>query len=1062
MSTPRTGLRRLWYVASWRARWWWMDTRAGHATRYVLALAVLVAASVYLWHDFTRPAVAGEPALGWVQWVVQVVIMIVSALISMAMAPKPQDAKAQKIDIAKVEDGATLKRIYGPVWIDDPIVIGDKPMGTVDIRKRAGKTWTFKTKWQTVGHWYLRLFHFMLCKGPIDRVLAIRVGGAEAWIGNLADSGTITVSKQNLFGGEDAEGGIDGDFEFMFGRGDQLPNTYLASNLAPEQSAYRGRASVVFKGGRWGTSPYFKSPSFFVSRILSGWDNDACWYPEKAEIYMGEAPPLPWVSAKDPRPDFTEFEYKFGGAPWRGSLDEAIADAGTWTLPGIDPAEFDHLNGWSLDGMRVFQAYPSSPDAAEVLFLHFNAYSTEDFRAKLDDISPPSFNHCKIYEGNAIAVDAAPFWWAGETSAFAPSAPGLYSLVSLTESGVPPFTDIFNYCINFPHGSFGYPAAVWSRDRLIQVRRVRRGLIGMNPAHILYDSVTAQEMDGEPIALMDDASWRSAADRLHAEGIGIGTVYDASAETIEAFQQRLCNIAGGSLSRDPTTGKWHFDLIRDDIGITDLPVLSDDDILEFERQSSILDEAVNQVVVEWFNPLVKENRSTAPMQSLGAIQAFGAVNGEVRTYREVLTEDLALRLAARDLRARATPLERLTATTTRRPYAWRTGRKFRVQAPRRGIADMVCVLGDTDRGTLRSGAMTVSAVQDVASMPDATYVVGEPGVAPPISSVAQPALAQHIFETPYRELVEILTTPDLAFLSAADGYASVVAARPPGAIDYRLITRTGVEDFTEASAGDWCPTAMVVEACTAGDILRTAFTLSSPLDLAQVGLGQAALWGDEIVRVDALDLDTLAVTLARGCADTVPQVHPAGQRIWFFDAYSTGDPVQRSDGTTLDARVLTRTGSAELAIGAAPTSSLALASRQARPYPPAGFLINGQSSPSAVTGAVVATWVHRDRLLQADQLVDTEAATIGPEPGTTYTMRAYVNTVLDDEQTGITGTTATWSPSATGVGRVEVVAVRDGLESWQAQARQFAVGDPLLAESGELILTEGALPIFME
>lgn len=1035
MSTPRTGLRRLWYVASWRARWWWMDTRAGHATRYVLALAVLVAASVYLWHDFTRPAVAGEPALGWVQWVVQVVIMIVSALISMAMAPKPQDAKAQKIDIAKVEDGATLKRIYGPVWIDDPIVIGDKPMGTVDIRKRAGKTWTFKTKWQTVGHWYLRLFHFMLCKGPIDRVLAIRVGGAEAWIGNLADSGTITVSRQNLFGGEDAEGGIDGDFEFMFGHADQLPNAYLANNLAPEQSAYRGRASVVFKGGRWGTSPYFKSPSFFVSRILSGWDNDSCWYPAKAEVVLGMGGVL------DLGPTSDGWRYALG--PGSDAFADPGFDDSAWST-GASP--FASANVASHPFVAV-AGYPS------IVGTEWPAGSEIWVRRKFVITGQGEFQ-LEIFVDNWATV-----WVNGVL------------VLPRAGSGGSPTADSFKHTIDVPADVLvsGENILVLKAEDLggwsyaaFKVKSVTGPFIAMNPAHILYDSVTAQEMDGEPIALMDDASWRAAADRLHAEGIGIGTVYDASAETIEAFQQRLCNIAGGSLSRDPTTGKWHFDLIRDDIGITDLPVLSDDDILEFERQSSILDEAVNQVVVEWFDPLAKENRSTAPMQSLGAIQAFGAVNGEVRTYREVLTEDLALRLAARDLRARATPLERLTATTTRRPYAWRTGRKFRVQAPRRGIADMVCVLGDTDRGTLRSGAMTVSAVQDVASMPDATYVVSEPGVAPPISSVAQPALAQHIFETPYRELVEILTTPDLAFLAATDGYASVVAARPPGAIDYRLMTRTGVEDFTEASAGDWCPTALVVEACTDGDILRTAFTLSTPLDLAQVGLGEAALWGDEIVRVDALDLDTLAVTLARGCADTVPQVHPAGQRIWFFDAYSTGDPVQRSDGTTLDARVLTRTGSDELAIGAAPTSSLALASRQARPYPPAGFLINGQASPSAVTGDAVATWVHRDRLLQADQLVDTEAATIGPEPGTTYTVRAYVNNVLDDEQTGITGTTATWSPSSAGQGRVEVVAVRDGLESWQAQVRQFPIGAPLLAEDGELITTEDLLPILME
>jgi len=41
----------------------------------------------------------------------------------------------------------------------------------------------------------------------------------------------------------------------------------------------------------------------------------------------------------------------------------------------------------------------------------------------------------------------------------------------------------------------------------------------------------------------------------------------------------------------------------------------------------------------------------------------------------------------------------------------------------------------------------------------------------------------------------------------------------------------------------------------------------------------------------------------------------------------------------------------------------------------------------------VAT-AHRDRVLQADRLIDQAAATIGPEPGTTYNVYWHLDGVL--------------------------------------------------------------------
>src|SRR5690606_35572075 len=119
---------------------------------------------------------------------------------------------------------------------------------------------------------------------------------------------------------------------------------------------------------------------------------------------------------------------------------------------------------------------------------------------------------------------------------------------------------------------------------------------------------------------------------------------------------------------------------------------------------------------------------------------------------------------------------------------------------------------------------------------------------------------------------------------------------------------------------------------------------------------------------------------------------------------------------------------------------------------------NGQAEVSTAVGTVLIEWKHRDRVLQADQLVDDTLASVGPEPGTTYTLRAYLNDVLVDEQSGLAGTSVVWEPAGAGAARVELFAVRDGLESWQSQIREFTIGGVLTADSGDLITTESGQP----
>jgi len=72
----------------------------------------------------------------------------------------------------------------------------------------------------------------------------------------------------------------------------------------------------------------------------------------------------------------------------------------------------------------------------------------------------------------------------------------------------------------------------------------------------------------------------------------------------------------------------------------------------------------------------------------------------------------------------------------------------------------------------------------------------------------------------------------------------------------------------------------------------------------------------------------------------------------------------------------------------APEDTVTLDRRAIRPLPPGRVQGNGSYAPDIdvlVTGDLLLTWTHRDRLTQTSPvIVDHTAASIGPEPGVSY------------------------------------------------------------------------------
>jgi hypothetical protein len=226
---------------------------------------------------------------------------------------------------------------------------------------------------------------------------------------------------------------------------------------------------------------------------------------------------------------------------------------------------------------------------------------------------------------------------------------------------------------------------------------------------------------------------------------------------------------------------------------------------------------------------------------------------------------------------------------------------------------------------------------------------------------------------------------------------------------------------------------------------NTVLNVLYGVDLDLVTLNNYAQVDGELVAVKAVNVAAGTVTVDRGVLDTVPAKHSAGARLYFVEDGQFYNTSQYLSGETVQAKVLPATGMGVLPEASAPTISYTFAKRQIRPYPPGKFRVNNLDySVSYITGEVTVSWAHRSRVLQTAYLVTQGESNIGPEPGTTYTVRIYGEAgTLKHTETGLTGTNWTYPMAAeifeSGLSRpnekltVKVEAVRDGHTSWQTQ-----------------------------
>jgi len=801
-----------------------------------------------------------------------------------------------------------------------------------------------------------------------------------------AGGGRIRIDTPDLFGGESREGGIVGDVDVLMGGPTQGPNDYLAARMGGDVPAYRGLCSLVLRQVYLGINPYLKPWAIRVTRVLVSEAGSPQWYPDKAPI-------VPEANISDAAIYIAlDVSGSMSGtrmAAQKAGVAALIREIGA----GVDPDRPNDIRIvlWNAGVAGAIERRNMGPDDYAALEAWMLALSNST-------TGGTSFDAAFVEAGSFLAGSGSKrriviFVTDGEPA----PATSVDAAIALIRT-LPP-ADIFGFNIALSDTSFtaqidntpvdGVPVIPAGNSQALVASL--RGAFGngpdMNPAHIIRECLTNRDWGLGYSAVEIGVSFTAAADALYAEGFGLSLIWQQDS-SIEEFIASILDHIDATLFIDRRTGLWELKLIRADYVAANLPLFDEANVVDWGRLGRRSpSDLVNSVTVR-FTDAWTDDTGAVSVTDTARVQAMGEVIATTLEYPGIRYQGLALRVAERDLRALSVPLLTGEIVVNREGANLGPGDVIRLRSTRLGLDDVVMRLSEIGQGDGRDNGIRLKIAEDVFAL-GATAIAG--GRMPTGTGIAAPPRAltrRMVGEAPYWLLVRELghTEADRILGEDPDAGALVASGERPSAdaLAAELWIDAGTGPALEGTVA-FAPTALLAADLSDNPEARV-IPVTGWRDIGEVGIGTLASIGGELVRIDGITPD--AITVGRGCLDSVPRAHAAGTPVIFFDEAARITEDSWAAGETLAVRLLPETGRGTLAFAMAPEDTVTLDRRAIRPLPPGRVQGNGSYAPdidALVTGDLLLSWTHRDRLTQTSPvIVDHTAASIGPEPGVSY------------------------------------------------------------------------------
>lgn len=988
-------------------------------------------------------------------------VFVVSAVVSYAVAsltmpsvstPPRKPAGLGDFNVPTAEEGREIPVVFGTVEQHSPNIVWYGDLKTTNVLKEK----------QLVGYRYFLGMHAILCHaGNSTLLIALKFDGKTAWQGFVGKSAwetreEVRVQADELFGGDFQNGGVSGNLDFEQA-GDQ-ENPYLARQLDKSGQGiphFKGVTGVVFKQFYFGTSPFLKRPSFRLRRTQTGWRDDL------AAVPVGPPQDLHLYVAIDVSSDMAGYRLTLVKNAIKRALDTLyeLRDAANITVRLVafgnseSPTHIEQSGDLNEpEGLANLLSWIDDLNAGS-----FGAYYYSGIIPLKEDWLKHGPNLYGYFitrglgtKGIAEYTKDQMITWESQIPDEQKAAMGGINLraIAIDRDKSEHANKIDNTgrkALTFSGGDIPKLAHVIAGDIINRVE------IGMNPAHIIRECLTNTEWGmGYSSADIDDDSFAAAATKLWSERFGLSFIWDKET-SIESFIQEVCKHIDATLFVDRESGKFTLKLIRDDYNVADLIHLDEASVTRVENVSRpTQSELVNSITVNYTDPKTGKEASVT-VHDTALVSIHGRISNATIHYTGITNRDLATKVAQRDLRVFSNPRLSCTIYADRTAASLNVGDVFLLTWPELEIESLVMRVVTIGLGDGVNNAVKITATEDVFTLPNpSTRIVPVIPDIVPVRPFIPGINRLKTFELPYALLLKTqgkVRVNRILDANSKTGFLGVIAERPDGdhAADINpiLAVENPAAEFTEVDSFAFTPTAQVSEALTPSS---KVVHITNGVDLNEV-VGGIAMIGEELVRVDAIDLETGTLTLGRGIYDTVPAHHPEGTKIYFIEGRIASDWIEHEEGEETNIRILASSSAGTFDLHNEAT--VEYIGRAARPYPPGGVKINGQEFPSEIyigkdqPTTITVSWFHRNRQVQAAvPYAYDEDPGVEPELGTRYRVRVWQggNLVHDSLYTTNSATVdlVKLPPGPTEL-RVSVTTERKGMTSIQSFDHSFTV-----------------------
>jgi hypothetical protein len=627
---------------------------------------------------------------------------------------------------------------------------------------------------------------------------------------------------------------------------------------------------------------------------------------------------------------------------------------------------------------------------------------------------------------------------------------GYRNLLSVFFTGPAGTADGFTWSSNIPQ----VPTVEFT------VRRAPKGLAGdamigpdANPAHLIYEALIDTDWGaGYLVENIDVDSFLYAAQVFRDESFGVSFLW-SGATKVEEFINEVLQHISANLVFDLAFAKWTILPLRGDYELTALREInpSNADLVSFQRKG--WGETINEVVVTWTNPEGEGEETVTQQDASGFAIQKTAVSDSSRNYLGIRSQEVAWRVAERDLRQSGNPLAAVELDVSLSERGLTPGsvlwlnwnevdedgdvflepivvRVLKVKEPKRGAA-----------------SFRISVLEDVFSYGvSRTQVQASEFVSPDQDPIDPPNVL--LADSPYFIVAQERGDAEAEAIESPEGHVTVLANT--GLTDIREIELFGERPVPEStpefiSLNTLDDVGFFLTDVPLGREVYTTLSLPSGHVRKSLRVGGFLILEDstrqEVCVVRGITETSLL--LRRGCLDTVPLSWTFGTRAWEVQRQSqVYDPTVVFDGETVTYKLAPITSRGQLQLSDASERDFVVGDRMLRPTRPAKVALDGQGAGASFSFTLASTeiattvsWARRNRITETSTVLEWDADSTPAEVGQTTSVSLSRGATVLASAAGLTGGSVDLDLSGATlvVGEtldLSVWSVRDGFTSW--------------------------------